>query len=68
MSANPDLARGRLNTAQGRKDYNRMWTELTTKLNSVGFGQKPIEKWQKVIILRYLFKKCMEISTILVMD
>lgn len=58
MSTHPDLARGRLNTAQARKNYNSMWAELTTQLNSVGVGQKPVEKWQKVCFFSYLCEKC----------
>ena len=48
MSANPELARGRIISAQSRKDYQKMWAELAEKLNPAGLGQKTIEKWQKV--------------------
>ncbi|CAG9761210.1 unnamed protein product [Ceutorhynchus assimilis] len=47
MMANPELARGRIISAQGRKDYTKMWTILSEKLNSLGLGEKSIEKWQK---------------------
>lgn len=51
MTKHQELAKGRLNTSQARKDYNKLWAELTNKLNSLGLGQKPVDKWQKVIII-----------------
>lgn len=55
MSRNPDFCRGRINNSpENRKAYNNMWRELTEKLNSLGFGQKPCEKWQKVYNFKFL--------------
>ncbi|CAH1981439.1 unnamed protein product [Acanthoscelides obtectus] len=47
MMKNPELARGRLSSSQVRKDYSKLWSELTNKLNSLGLGQKSVDKWQK---------------------
>lgn len=48
MEKNKDFAYGRFSTANGREQFKKLWTELTIKLNSLGYGERPIEKWQKV--------------------
>lgn len=35
----------------GRENYNKLWDELTTQLNSMGFGLKDSKKWQEVRII-----------------
>lgn len=50
MEKNPSFACGRLNTSAAKEKYKRMWVDLTNKLNSTGYGEKSVEKWQKVRI------------------
>lgn len=49
MENHPDFAKGRLNHSEARLQYRKMWEELTEQLNSAGYGQKSVEKWQKVL-------------------
>ncbi|KAK9694745.1 hypothetical protein QE152_g33331 [Popillia japonica] len=32
----------------GREEYNKLWAELSNKLNAMGLGSKLVEKWQRV--------------------
>lgn len=48
MENHPDFATGRLSVANARKKFKELWQDLTNKLNSLGEGSRPVEKWQKV--------------------
>lgn len=48
MEEHKDFANGRFIGAQGREIQKKMWIELSNKLNSLGFGNKTADKWQKV--------------------
>lgn len=48
MEEHPDFATGRLCVANSKEKFKCMWQELTSKLNSLGYGIRPVEKWQKV--------------------
>lgn len=48
MEENKDFACGKFSTASGREYFKKLWAQLTMKLNSLGYGEKPTEKWQKV--------------------
>lgn len=49
MEDHPDFAAGRLNCASGRDKHKKLWLELATLLNAAGFGEKTVDKWQKVL-------------------
>ncbi|CAG9773257.1 unnamed protein product [Ceutorhynchus assimilis] len=44
MEKNKDFACA---TANGREHFRKLWKELTTKLNTLGYRERPVEKWQK---------------------
>ena len=46
----PELITGRFFGVAGRATANTLWTDLSTKLNSLGYGQKTTEEWRKVRI------------------
>lgn len=50
MVSHRKFARGQFSGPQGKKNQKGMWMELSSMLNSLGGGQKPVEKWQKVNI------------------
>ncbi|KAJ8912720.1 hypothetical protein NQ315_012274, partial [Exocentrus adspersus] len=47
MENHKDFACGRVTAINARETYKKRWTELCTKLNSLGHGVRPVEKWQK---------------------
>lgn len=51
MEQNTSLATGKFIGAKGKETYKKLWDETATKLNALGFGSKPTERWQKVIKL-----------------
>lgn len=50
MEQHTDFAKGRLNTSAARDKHKQLWEDLTLKLNSLGFGERKVDKWQKVIL------------------
>ncbi|VEN64137.1 unnamed protein product [Callosobruchus maculatus] len=48
FEAHPDLSHGRLKGLNARERAKQLWAELTQKLNSLGFGERKVDKWQKV--------------------
>ncbi|KAJ8964074.1 hypothetical protein NQ314_005157 [Rhamnusium bicolor] len=50
MEAHNELATGKFIGAAGRQNNKKLWQSLTAKLNSLGYGSKSTEKWQKVSI------------------
>lgn len=54
MEEHRDFAAGRLNCASGKDVHRKLWSELANKLNAAGYGEKTIEKWQKVCIIEIL--------------
>lgn len=48
MENHPELAKGQFSGPTGRANQKRLWQELCSTLNAQGFGQKEIQKWQKV--------------------
>lgn len=49
MELHPDFARNRVAGPTGRETIKKLWNELTNKLNSLGLGERTVQKWQKVI-------------------
>ncbi|XP_050316154.1 uncharacterized protein LOC126750555 [Anthonomus grandis grandis] len=47
MEENPDLARGRLSCSNAKEQFKRLWAKLANNLNSLGYGTRTIEKWQR---------------------
>lgn len=40
-----------------RKKYQHLWEQVSTQLNSMGFGQKNVEKWIDVgLLILHLFE------------
>nr|CAI5869231.1 unnamed protein product [Callosobruchus analis] len=50
FEAHPDLSHGRLKGLNARERAKQLWVELTRKLNSLGFGERSVDKWQKYLI------------------
>lgn len=48
MERTKNFACARFSTSNGREQFRKLWKDLTTKLNSLGYGERPAEKWQKV--------------------
>lgn len=48
MEEHRDFANGKFSSVNGRDQFKKLWAELTSKLNGLGYGEKPAEKWQKV--------------------
>ncbi|VEN44926.1 unnamed protein product [Callosobruchus maculatus] len=48
FEAHPDLSHGRLKGLNARERAKQLWAELSQKLNSLGFGERSVDKWQKV--------------------
>lgn len=61
MEEHIELARGRLSCANARDEFKRLWAELTNSLNSLGYGTRNTEKWQRVSIIHKKLKKMVEI-------
>ena len=53
MELHPQFATGRLSVAKAKDKFRKMWQELAANLNGLGFGERPVEKWQKVVIVEY---------------
>lgn len=43
-----DFATGRLSCSNAREQFKKLWGELASVLNGLGFGTKSIDKWQRV--------------------
>lgn len=43
-----NFARGQFSGPTGKLTQRKLWEELSQKLNSLGYGSKTTEKWQKV--------------------
>lgn len=51
MSGHPGLAKGKLsNCPQARATSNKLWDQLTIKLNAAGPPTKNVTMWRKVYI------------------
>lgn len=48
MEKHPNFARGQFSGPTGKLTQIKLWEELSQKLNSLGYGSKTTEKWQKV--------------------
>lgn len=48
MENHKEFATGRLSIANSREKFRELWKDLAQKLNALGHGIRPIEKWQKV--------------------
>lgn len=48
MENHPDLATGRLSVTNAKEKFRELWMELSNILNSLGYGTRTVEKWQKV--------------------
>lgn len=48
MEDNIEFARGRLSSANSRDQFRKLWLDLTNRLNSLGYGGRTVEKWQRV--------------------
>lgn len=48
MENHREFATGRLIGINGREVNKKLWGDLASKLNSLGLGIRPVEKWQKV--------------------
>ncbi|CAG9822098.1 unnamed protein product [Phaedon cochleariae] len=46
---NPVVLTKKMEGPFGREKYNKLWTELTSSLNSMGYIVKTTEKWQKAV-------------------
>lgn len=57
MEKHPDFACGRLSTPSARNKFKELWRELTNKLNSLGYGERSWEKWNKVSVIRSLLNQ-----------
>ncbi|KAJ8954331.1 hypothetical protein NQ314_007119 [Rhamnusium bicolor] len=49
MEKHPSLATGKFTSASGKDQYKKLWLELAGLLNGAGYGQRTLQKWQKVI-------------------
>lgn len=59
MSDHPGLAKGKIsNCPEGRASSNRLWEQLTTKLNGAGPPVKNVTLWRKVYIEKWYEKLC----------
>ncbi|VEN50930.1 unnamed protein product [Callosobruchus maculatus] len=47
MELHPDFARNRVKGPTGRDTMKKLWEELASQLNSLGLGERSIQKWQK---------------------
>ncbi|KAJ8913350.1 hypothetical protein NQ315_008740 [Exocentrus adspersus] len=47
MDKNAVLATGKFVGPKGRENYKKLWDEAAKKLNSLGYGLKSTDKWQK---------------------
>lgn len=45
---NPEILTKKFQGINGRKTYEEKWAEIVTTLNSIGYQNKPVAKWQKV--------------------
>ncbi|KAJ8964281.1 hypothetical protein NQ314_005015 [Rhamnusium bicolor] len=48
MQLHPHLATGKFVGSNGKETQRKLWKEISEILNSLGYGTKPVEKWQKV--------------------
>lgn len=48
MENHRDFACGRFSGVNGREIHRKLWSEVVNLLNSLGYGTRTIEKWQKV--------------------
>lgn len=48
MEDHPGLATGYLTATNAKEKFKVLWKDLSWQLNSLGYGMKPVEKWQKV--------------------
>lgn len=51
---NPQLITNRFSGFEGRAKGNALWQNIAIKLNSMGFGKKPVDGWRKVSIKNLL--------------
>lgn len=51
MGAHKEFARGQFSGPSGKSNQKKMWNDLTSQLNALGGGMKPVEKWQKVNVV-----------------
>ena len=51
LEQHKELATGRFLGPNGKQKHKNLWNELSLKLNSLGFGQRSSDKWQKVHFL-----------------
>lgn len=70
FTANPTLATGKFSGVTGREKQRKLWEELVFHLNSAGLGEKSVDKWQKVCLLKTKILKDIykEYLIVLVMD
>ncbi|CAG9765755.1 unnamed protein product [Ceutorhynchus assimilis] len=47
FEANPSLVTGRFSGANGKEKQKQLWAEIAAQLNSLGLGQRSVDKWQK---------------------
>ncbi|CAH1106695.1 unnamed protein product [Psylliodes chrysocephalus] len=48
IEQHPEMVTHKFVGINGRENFNKLWEELTTLLNSTGFGSKDCKKWQEV--------------------
>ncbi|XP_045477423.1 uncharacterized protein LOC123682706 isoform X2 [Harmonia axyridis] len=46
---NPEILTKKFQGINGRKTYEEKWAEIVTTLNSMGYQNKPVAKWQKAV-------------------
>ncbi|KAJ8932903.1 hypothetical protein NQ314_014347 [Rhamnusium bicolor] len=58
MESHKEFARGQFVGPNGKTTQRKFWEELSGKLNSLGHGIRPVEKWQKSWAdIKYTIKK-----------
>ncbi|KAK9709253.1 Myb/SANT-like DNA-binding domain [Popillia japonica] len=50
LEEHPQLITQKFDGINGREEYNKLWAELSNKLNAMGLGSKSVEKWQRSLV------------------
>ncbi|CAG9763568.1 unnamed protein product [Ceutorhynchus assimilis] len=46
---NPELITNKFNGPEGKVKSHALWKTVTSKSNSLGYGEKPMEGWRKAL-------------------
>lgn len=49
MEHHDSFAKGKFAGPTGKAIHRQLWERLSSELNALGFGNRSVEKWQKVI-------------------